>query len=56
MIDSGNANYGSEDAAGFTSSSYVAGDVFEVDITATAGGGTLGQGLAVEVEFDENPS
>jgi hypothetical protein len=35
---------------------FAAGDEFEVVVTATAGGGTLGTGLFVEVEFDENPS
>lgn len=32
---------------------YVAGDVFEVVITATAGGGTLGQGLFAQGVFRE---
>lgn len=45
VIDNANAAFAKEDAAGFTSTTYVAGDVFEADITATAGGGTLPQGL-----------
>lgn len=31
---------------------FVADDVFEIDVTATAGGGTLGKGIAAEVHFD----
>jgi hypothetical protein len=34
---------------------YVAGDVFEITVTATAGGGTLGQGPFASVVFDEAP-
>lgn len=34
---------------------YVDGDVFEVYITATAGGGTLGKGAFCQAVFDENP-
>ncbi len=37
-----------------TVSSYVAGDVFEVNVVATAGGGTLGQGLVVEFDVRED--
>lgn len=55
VMDSANTNYVLEEAAGYTSTSYAAGDFFEVDITATAGGGTLGQGLMFDVQFDENP-
>lgn len=36
-----------------TSVAYNAGDVFEVSVTATAGGGTVGKGLAVHVVFRE---
>lgn len=55
-FDNGNANFDDEAAPGYTSTSYVAGDVFEVVTTATAGGGTLGQGLSVEMQFDEETS
>ena len=34
---------------------YVDGDVFDLTVTATAGGGTLGQGLLVQVVFREDP-
>lgn len=34
-------------AASIATNTYVAGDVFEVVVTATAGGGTLPQGLFV---------
>lgn len=54
VLDSGNTIFVAEDAAGFTSTSLVAGDVLEVDITATAGGGTLGQGLYCVAEIDED--
>lgn len=55
VMDSGNTNYVLEETPGYTSTSYAAGDFFEADITATAGGGTLGQGLMFDVQFDENP-
>jgi hypothetical protein len=45
VLDTGNTVYIVENEAGFTSSSIVAGDVLEVDITATAGGGTLATGF-----------
>lgn len=35
---------------------FVAGDYFDVVVTATAGGGTLPQGLYVDVVFDEDPA
>lgn len=38
-----------------SSTSYVAGDVFEVTIVATAGGGTLGKGAFCELVADEDP-
>ncbi len=56
VLDSTNAAFAIEAAAGFSSSSYVTGDVFEVDITATAGGGTLGQGLFCELTVREDAS
>lgn len=37
------------------SANYAAGDVFEVNVTATAGGGTIGQGLTVMLYTNENP-
>lgn len=56
VLDSANVAYTLEEVAGYTSTSYAAGDYFEVDITATAGGGTLGQGLIFDVQFDEATS
>jgi len=38
-----------------SSTSYVAGDVFEVAIVATVGGGTIGKGAFCEFIADENP-
>ncbi|VTR95239.1 Marine sediment metagenome DNA, contig: S03H2_L04701 OS=marine sediment metagenome GN=S03H2_18785 PE=4 SV=1 [Gemmata massiliana] len=40
-------------AVNATPATYVTGDVFEVVVTATAGGGTLPQGLFVDVKFRE---
>lgn len=54
VLDTENTAFIAEDAAGFTSASLVAGDVLEVDITATAGGGTLGQGFYCVAEIDED--
>ncbi len=42
-------------ASGFTSTAYVAGDVFEVDITANHSSGTLGLGLFAQLVIDETP-
>lgn len=57
VIDNANTAYtGDEEQTGFTSASLVVGDVLEVAVVAAAGGGTLGQGLCVEVEIDELPS
>lgn len=56
VLDTGNVAFTAESAAGFTSASLVQGDVLEVDITATAGGGTLGQGLYCEADIDEDAS
>lgn len=56
VIDSANVAHTMEAAAGFTSAALVQGDVLELDITATAGGGTLPQGLYVEADVDEDPS
>jgi hypothetical protein len=43
---------GVQDAT-LSSVDYVAGDVFEVDVVATAGGGTVGKGLVVRIVFRE---
>lgn len=40
-------------AGAFSSTALVAGDVLEVTIVATAGGGTLGKGVFAEVVLDE---
>jgi hypothetical protein len=40
----------------FASTVFTADDVFEVEITATAGGGTLGQGLFVNMVLREPPT
>lgn len=53
VIDNTNTAFAFESAAGFTSTSLVANDVLEVDVTATAGGGTLGQGLYMELTTRE---
>lgn len=37
----------------FSAVAYVAGDVFEVKVTATTGGGTQGQGVAAHLVVDE---
>lgn len=54
VLDNANAAFTFESAAGFTSTSLVAGDILEVDITATAGGGTLGQGVICELVTRED--
>ncbi len=56
VLDNANTAYDDEAAAGFSSSAIAAGDCLEIAVTAAAGGGTLGQGLLVCVEIDENPS
>lgn len=43
-------------AGSVATAAYVVGDVFEVIVTATAGGGTLPQGLFVDLIFDEDPA
>lgn len=40
----------------FTSTALVAGDVLEIKIVATAGGGTIGKGPFVRLTIDEDPS
>lgn len=56
VLDNANAAFAIEAAAGFSSTTLAAGDVLEVDITATAGGGTLGQGLFCELTVREDAS
>lgn len=51
-LDNANVAYTAE-AAAITTPAYVAGDFFEVVIVATAGGGTLPQGLGVQATFRE---
>jgi len=41
-------------AGSVATAAYLSGDVFEVVVTATAGGGTLPQGLFVDLIFDED--
>lgn len=40
----------------FTSATYLADDVFEVNVTVAAGGGTLGQGFFAQMVVDEEES
>lgn len=54
VLDSGNTAFILESAAGFTSTSLVVGDVLEVDITATAGGGTLAKGVFAVLTIRED--
>lgn len=54
QLDNTNAAFAFEDASGFTSTTLAADDVLEADITATAGGGTLGQGLFCELTVRED--
>lgn len=51
-IDNTNTAYLVEEAT-FSSTAYSANDVFEVVVTATAGGGTLGQGLFLKLVVRE---
>lgn len=53
-LDNANTAFIDETDTGFTSTALVAGDVLEVDVTANAGGGTLGQGLHVMIDLDED--
>jgi hypothetical protein len=43
-------------AGSIATAAYAVGDYFDVVVTATAGGGTLPQGLYVDVVLDEDPS
>lgn len=56
VLDTANVNYVAEAASGFTSTALVVGDVLEVDITATAGGGTLGLGFFAQIVLREDPA
>ena len=40
----------------FSTTGYSSGDVYEVNVTATAGGGTIGQGLTVMLYTSESPT
>lgn len=51
-LDNANVAY-AEEAGTISSAPYVAGDVFELVVVATAGGGTLPQGLYVDTVFRE---
>ncbi len=51
-LDNGDAAYAEVDGS-VSVTSYVAGDVLEVVVTATAGGGTLGQGLYCHAVLNE---
>lgn len=53
QIDSGDAARALVPAA-LTDPDYVSGDFFEITVTAAAGGGTLGQGLAVDLVVRED--
>lgn len=48
-LDDADANYAIVSASNFTDVNYVRDDVFEVVVDATAGGGTVGQGLFVRL-------
>ncbi|OGG44120.1 MAG: hypothetical protein A3F84_27810 [Candidatus Handelsmanbacteria bacterium RIFCSPLOWO2_12_FULL_64_10] len=54
VLDSGNAARAFESAAGFSSTTFVADDVFECVVTVSAGTGTLGQGLFCELVTRED--
>jgi len=51
-VDSGDAAF-AKVAGTVTDDDYVAGDVFETVVTVSAGSGTLGQGVFVDLVFDE---
>lgn len=55
QLDSGDAAYADVMSASFVSAANVRGDVYEVVVTATAGGGTVGQGLLVTLINRELP-
>lgn len=53
VLDNANTVYVMESGT-FSSAAFVAGDVFEIVLTATAGGGTLGQGVFANLILYEN--
>lgn len=54
VITINNTHVAYQEVAGtISSAAYVVGDVFELVVTATAGGGTLPQGLYVDVKYRE---
>lgn len=53
-LDNSNVAYEVEDAAGFTVTTLATGDVLEIVFVATAGGGTIGSGLFVQLVHDED--
>lgn len=55
QLDSGDAAYDVVEPT-ISSAAYVADDVFEINVTAAAGGGTIGQGLLALALFDERPA
>jgi hypothetical protein len=55
VLDNGDAAFASVAGAFSSSGAYVAGDVIEVDVTVSAGTGTLGQGLFVQIFAIEAP-
>jgi len=55
-ITNATAAYTVVSTSAFTSTALVAGDVLEIVVTVATGGGTLGQGLQVDVEFNEDPN
>lgn len=55
VLDNGNTAFITEPGTPNSSGAYVAGDVFEVDVSAvSAGTGTLPKGLFADLCFDEN--
>lgn len=56
VLDSGNTVRVPEAAAGFTSTALAQNDHLEVDVTANAGTGALGQGLLVIVTLEMGPT
>lgn len=54
VLDNSNTAFSKEQGT-FSVDTYVSGDVLEVDVTVSAGTGTLGQGLFVDMWADEIP-
>lgn len=53
VLDNANTAY-AEESGTLSVTTFAAGDVIEVTVTATAGGGTLGQGVYVNVVMNED--